>query len=74
MYRITIIKLVLLSLGLGTGFNWTIRHKGEQFQNIHQDPDYVRTECGLDRICVPLTFSDIHCNLLNQADTDIKVR
>ena len=66
--------LVLLGLGLASGLNWTITYEGKQFLNIHQDPDHVKKQCGQGKICVPLTYSVIYCNLLNSADKDIEVR
>lgn len=66
--------LVLLSLGLASGLNWTITYEGKQFLNIHQDPDHVKKQCGQGKICVPLTYSVIYCNLLNSADKDIEIR
>jgi len=66
--------LVLLTLSLASGLNWTITYEGKEFLNIHQDPDYVKEQCGQGKICVPVTYSVIYCNLLNYADKDIEIR
>ena len=65
-------KLVLV--GLVSGLNWTITHKGKRFLNIHQDPAHVKRSCREENsISVPISFSVIYCNLLNSADRDVEV-